>query len=37
MAAQRLEAMPFSRIYPLYLAKVERKGGSKDDLDTVLR
>ena len=29
--------MPFSRIYPLYLAKVERKGGTKDDLDTVLR
>jgi len=29
--------MPFSRIYPLYLAKVERKGGSKDDVDMVLR
>lgn len=28
--------MPFARIYPLYVAKVERKGRSKDDLDTVI-
>ena len=27
----------FSAVYPLYLAKVERKGRSRDDLDTTLR
>jgi len=37
MADNRLAAMPFARIYPLYVAKVERKGQSTDDLDTVLR
>lgn len=29
--------MPFARIYPLYLTKVEKKGRSKDELDVVLR
>lgn len=29
--------MPFSKVYPLYIAKVERKGRSKDELDVVLR
>ena len=37
MAAQQLSAMPFARIYPLYVAKVQRKGRSTDDLDLVLR
>lgn len=27
----------FSAVYPLYLAKVERKGRTRDDLDTTLR
>ena len=37
MAAQRIFAMPFADVYPLYIAKVERKGRSKDDVDTVTR
>jgi len=28
--------MTFARVYPLYLAKVERKGRSKAELDTVI-
>ncbi|WP_271177147.1 DUF2200 domain-containing protein [Leifsonia poae] len=28
--------MPFARIYPLYVTKVERKGKSQDDLDRVV-
>lgn len=30
-------SMPFSRVYPLYLQKVERKGRSKTELDEVVR
>ncbi|MEV8212835.1 DUF2200 domain-containing protein [Leifsonia sp. NPDC077715] len=37
MAAQRIFAMPFADVYPLYVAKVERKGRSKEDVDTVTR
>ena len=37
MAAQRIFAMPFADVYPLYIAKVERKGRSKEDVDTVIR
>ena len=29
--------MEFSRVYPLYLAKVEKKGRTKAELDEVLR
>ena len=32
----RVRAMPFATVYPLYLAKVERKGGRREDLDTVI-
>ena len=32
----RLFAMTFARVYPLYLAKVERKGRTKAELDTVI-
>lgn len=28
--------MPVADLYPLYLAKVERKGRTKDELDTVI-
>lgn len=28
--------MPFSRVYPLYLAKVEKKGRTKAELDEVI-
>lgn len=33
----RVFAMTFASIYPLYLAKVERKGRTKKELDHVLR
>src|SRR3954451_12516788 len=36
MAESRLFGMSFASIYPLYVAKVERKGQSRDDLDTVI-
>ncbi|MDR6971557.1 DUF2200 domain-containing protein [Leifsonia shinshuensis] len=36
MAQERLFGMSFARIYPLYVAKVERKGRSTEDLDTVI-
>jgi hypothetical protein len=36
MAEQKLFTMSFARIYPLYLAKVERKGHTKAELDEVL-
>lgn len=30
-------SMPFSRLYPLYLIKVEKKGRTKSELDEVIR
>ena len=33
----RVRAMPFSTVYPLYVKKVERKGRLKADLDAVIR
>jgi len=33
----RLFGMPFAKVYPLYVAKVERKGRTKDELDEVIR
>jgi len=33
----RVFDMAFSSVYPLYLAKVERKGRTKDELDAVIR
>lgn len=33
----RLFAMSFASVYPLYLAKVERKGRTKAELDAVIR
>lgn len=35
MAPHRIFAMPFARIHPLYVAKVERKGGDANDVDRV--
>lgn len=29
--------MTFARVYPLYIAKVERKGRTKDEVDEVVR
>ncbi|WP_285115662.1 DUF2200 domain-containing protein [Leifsonia sp. fls2-241-R2A-40a] len=37
MTQDRLKRMPFASIHPLYVAKVERKGRSRDDVDTVIR
>lgn len=34
---QRFRAMTVASVYPLYLAKVERKGRTKDELDAVIR
>jgi hypothetical protein len=33
----RFFTMTVARVYPLYLAKVERKGRTKDELDAVIR
>jgi len=32
----RLFEMPFARVYPLYVNKVERKGRSKEQLDEII-
>ena len=36
MAKHRIFSMPFARVYPLYLQKVERKGRSKEELDRII-
>lgn len=36
-AADRIRSMTFASVYPLYVAKVERKGRTRDELDTVVR
>ncbi len=33
----RAYRMPFARVYPLYIAKVERKGRTKEEVDAVIR
>lgn len=37
MDNQRVYAMSIARVYPLYVAKVERKGRTKAELDDVIR
>jgi len=37
MPRHRIFAMPFARIYPLYVEKVERKGRTTAELDEVIR
>lgn len=32
----KLYTMPFSTVYPLYIAKVEKKGRSKNEIDQVI-
>lgn len=34
---QRAYAMSFARVYPLYIAKVERKGRSQAEVDEIVR
>jgi hypothetical protein len=36
MTEHRIFSMPFGRVYPAYVNKVERKGRSKDDLDRII-
>lgn len=36
MDTQRIYAMSFARVYPLYIAKVERKGRTKAEVDQVI-
>lgn len=33
----KIFAMPFARVYPLYVQKAEKKGRTKDEVDTVIR
>jgi hypothetical protein len=35
--AHRIYGMTLASVYPLYLAKVEKKGRTKDELDAVIR
>ena len=36
MKNERIYKMPFSKIYPLYVQKAEKKGRTKEDVDTVI-
>jgi hypothetical protein len=36
MDPHRIFAMPFARVYPLYIQKAERKGRTRDEVDAVL-
>lgn len=36
MSGHRISAMAFSRVYPLYVQKAERKQRTKDDVDRVI-
>ena len=36
MSSERVYKMKFSGVYPLYVQKVERKGGTKSDVNTVI-
>ncbi len=33
----RIFTMPFAKVYPLYIAKVERKGRTKDEVDAIIQ
>ena len=37
MSNQRVFAMKFSKVYPLYVQKAERKNRSKEEVDQVIR
>lgn len=32
----RIYTMPFARVYPLYITKVERKGRTKEEVDEII-
>jgi hypothetical protein len=37
MATHRIFAMPFAKVYPLYVQKAERKGRTQDEVDQIIR
>lgn len=37
MTTHKIYAMPFASVYPHYVAKAERKGRSKAEVDTIIR
>lgn len=37
MSKHRIYTMPFARVYPLYVAKVEKKGRTKEEVDEIIR
>lgn len=37
MSEHRIFSTPFSRVYPLYVQKAEKKGRTKDEVDQVTR
>lgn len=37
MKKHRIYTMSFASVYPLYLAKVEKKGRTKEELDQVIQ
>lgn len=37
MLKEKLYATPFAKVYPYYIAKAERKGRTKDEVDTIIR
>ncbi len=36
MSNHRIYAMPFAKVYPLYIAKAEKKGRTKDEVDAII-
>jgi hypothetical protein len=36
MTEHRIFAMPFSKVYPMYVQKAERKGRTKEEVDQVI-
>lgn len=37
MASHRIYTMSFASVYPLYVAKAEKKGRTKDEVDEIIR
>lgn len=37
MTTPKIYAMPFAKVYPLYVQKAERKGRTQDEVDAILR
>jgi|SRR5690554_122228 len=37
MSNQKIYAMSFAKVYPLYVAKAEKKGRTKEEVDVIIR